>query len=148
MEKKMNNMAGCIDTAPLVKKIKDYQAFLAKFGDTLHKSIMGNNVEEMKKLVEYRPLLLSLAEELRSTLGGLSEQDSKINEELAEELKKTPELRKRNMMNSFLLRKVITLMETVVGRIRPPHAGKTVRIYGQTGKLNTQKSSIFLNRIG
>ncbi len=144
----MNNMATCIDTDPLVKKIKEYQAFLGKFGDTLHKSIMGNNVEEMKKLVEYRPLLLSLAEDLRVTLSGLSEEDRRINEELSEELKKTPALRRRNTMNSFLLRKVINLMENVVGKINPPHAGKKVKIYGQSGKLNTQKSSIFLNRIG
>ena len=141
----MSNIADGIDTAPLVKKIKDYQSFLGKFGDTLHKSIIGNNLEEMKKLVEYRPLLLSLAEDLRLTLGGLSEQDRKNNEALFHE---TSAIRRKNSMNSFLLRKVITLMETVVGRIKPANGAKTVKVYGQSGKLNTRKSSIFLNRIG
>ncbi|OGV52889.1 MAG: hypothetical protein A2017_17160 [Lentisphaerae bacterium GWF2_44_16] len=129
----------------LNERIKEDYAFLSELSETLYNGIVKKDMVTINKIAQSMPLIEKRLQNIRILLFSFLQQGKAAGNSMEEHSKELKKIRKKNSTNMLMVRKILALMQNVMEKLDPGNS-RAKKVYGQSGKAKTVKTSVFLSR--
>ena len=129
----------------LNEKIREDYAFLTELSETLHNGIVKKDIAVFNKIIQNMPLIEKRLQNIRILLFSFLQQGKTAGHSMEEHTKELKQINRKNSTNMLMVRKILCLMQKVMEKLDPENS-RTKKVYGQSGKPKTNRTSVFLSR--